>query len=150
MIWPGGDPGAGTVCDSTGCHQTNSGAQLPNANDALIWVINDLFDQTSQEMTLTISGSPTGGTFKLKDPVWGTTAAIPYNASAASVQSALNALTGAGGNAFAVSGSSLSAGLTIDTTNGALGAFHQLSTATVSRPAEPRPVSPCRAAGAVV
>ncbi|MGH3264880.1 MAG: hypothetical protein ACRDNS_23140, partial [Trebonia sp.] len=39
MIWPGGDPGAGTVCDNTGCHQTSAGTQ-PNADHALVWAIN--------------------------------------------------------------------------------------------------------------
>ena len=44
MIWPGGDPGAATVCDKTGCHQTNNGSNPPNAAEALVWAINSYFN----------------------------------------------------------------------------------------------------------
>jgi hypothetical protein len=52
---------------------------------------------TAEVQTVTISGTPTGGTFTLTLPASGldlaqTTAAIAYNATAAAVQSALNAL----------------------------------------------------------
>ena len=40
----GGDPGAATVCDTTGCHQTNNGSTTPNADQALVWAINGYFD----------------------------------------------------------------------------------------------------------
>lgn len=48
---------------------------------------------TAEVQTLTITGAPTGGTFTITFGAE-TTAAIPYNATAAQVQSALEALTG--------------------------------------------------------
>lgn len=53
--------------------------------------------------TLTVTGGPTGGTFVLR---WGgnNTAAIAYNASAATVQAALVALAGVGSGQVSVSG----------------------------------------------
>lgn len=59
---------------------------------------------TDAEQTITITGGPTGGNFRL---VWGgqTTATIPYNASAATVQAALQALSSIGvGNATVTGG----------------------------------------------
>lgn len=49
--------------------------------------------KTAEVQTLTISGSPTGGTFTVTHSGQ-TTAAIAYNASAAAVQSAINKLNG--------------------------------------------------------
>lgn len=49
--------------------------------------------RTAEVQTVTITGSPTGGTFTLTVE-GGTTAAIAYNASAATVQAALEALAG--------------------------------------------------------
>jgi hypothetical protein len=47
--------------------------------------------------TITITGTPTGGTFRLQDPTSAlVTAAIAYNAAAAAVQTALEALYGTG------------------------------------------------------
>jgi hypothetical protein len=69
--------------------------------------------------TLSISGSPTGGTFTLTDPSWGTTAPIAYNASAASVAAALNALSGSGGSAFSATGGGLPGTPIVITVNGA-------------------------------
>lgn len=83
---------------------------------------------TAQQQTLTITGTPTGGTFTLTDPYWGTTSAIAYNASAATVAAALNALPGSGGNAFAASGGALpGTPVTITSQNGALGVQHNLT-----------------------
>lgn len=44
--------------------------------------------------TITVTGTPTGGTFKLELPGVGVTAAIAYNATAADVQTALEAVVG--------------------------------------------------------
>lgn len=65
----------------------------------------------SESQTLTVTGSPTGGTFTITFD-GATTAAIPYNATAAAVQNALEALpnvspgdvtvTGAGGGPWTV------------------------------------------------
>lgn len=52
--------------------------------------------QQNEVQTVTITGTPTGGTFTLTAPGVGTTAAIAYNAAAAAVQTALNDLLGAG------------------------------------------------------
>jgi len=59
--------------------------------------------QTNEVQTVTISGSPTGGTFTL---TYGgqTTAALAYNAAAADVQAALEALSNVGAGNVSVSG----------------------------------------------
>jgi hypothetical protein len=58
---------------------------------------------TSEVQTLTVTGSPTGGSFKLKfrDRM---TASIAYNADAAAIQSALEALSTIGTGNVAVTG----------------------------------------------
>jgi hypothetical protein len=56
--------------------------------------------------TLTETGAPTGGTFTLTYN-GATTSGIPYNATAAQVATALNALPAAAGNGFATSGGAL-------------------------------------------
>lgn len=58
---------------------------------------------TSEVQTLTVTGTPTGGTFKLKFRNR-TTAAIAYNANAAAIQSALEALSTIGTGNVAVTG----------------------------------------------
>lgn len=65
-----------------------------------------LFSQngTSEVQTVTITGSPTGGTFTLTLSGQ-TTAAIAYNAAASAVQSAIAALSTVGSGNVAVSGS---------------------------------------------
>lgn len=65
-----------------------------------------LFSQngTSEVQTLTIGGSPTGGTFTVTF-AGQTTAAIAYNAAASAVQTALQALSTIGAGNVAVTGS---------------------------------------------
>ncbi|TDB98254.1 hypothetical protein E1091_07850 [Micromonospora fluostatini] len=58
---------------------------------------------TSESQTVTITGSPTGGTFTLTFD-GETTAGIAYNASAAAVKDALAALPGVTGNDITVTG----------------------------------------------
>lgn len=48
--------------------------------------------------TVTVIGSPTGGTFELTLSGYGSTAGIAYNAAASAVQSALQAVSGLSGN----------------------------------------------------
>lgn len=59
--------------------------------------------QTNEVQSVTITGTPTGGTFTL---TWSgqTTAAIPYNATAAQVLAALQALSNVGDNDVSVTG----------------------------------------------
>ncbi len=59
--------------------------------------------QTNEVQSVTITGTPTGGTFTL---TWSgqTTAAIPYNATAAQVLAALQALSNIGDNDVSVTG----------------------------------------------
>lgn len=57
---------------------------------------------TSAVQTLTVTGAPTGGTIPLS--IYGETASVPYNATAAQVQSALTGLSSVGGNVTASSG----------------------------------------------
>lgn len=58
---------------------------------------------TSEVQTLNVTGTPTGGTFKLKFRDR-TTAAIAYNANAAAIQAALEALSTIGAGNVAVTG----------------------------------------------
>lgn len=60
----------------------------------------------SQVQTLKITGSPTGGTFTLTSGT--ATSALPYNATAAQVQTALEALASVGGGNVTVTGTSIS------------------------------------------
>ena len=62
------------------------------------------FNGTNEQQSVTITGSPTGGTFTL---TWSgqTTSAIAYNATAATVQTALEALSNIGVGDVSVSGS---------------------------------------------
>ncbi len=60
--------------------------------------------RTAEVQTVTITGGPTGGTFTLTHE-GGTTAAIAYNASAATVQAALEALAGVEPGDITVTGS---------------------------------------------
>ena len=68
------------------------------ANPTLIKVYQALGTNVDAVQTITVSGTPTGGTFTLTYS-GDTTAAIPYNATAGQVATALNALgnVGAGG-----------------------------------------------------
>lgn len=65
---------------------------------------------TNELQTLTLGGSPTGGAFTLAfagpdpDPVFAETGAIPYNATAAQLESALQALASIGSGNVSVSG----------------------------------------------
>ena len=60
----------------------------------------------SQTQTLKITGSPTGGTFTLTAGT--ATSALPYNATPAQVQTALEALASVGGGNVTVTGTSIS------------------------------------------
>lgn len=63
---------------------------------------------TSEVQTITITGTPTGGTFRLRLGALGLrTTAIAYNADAAAVQTALNALAGIGANGTVCAGGPL-------------------------------------------
>lgn len=70
------------------------------AADTLFAAIDEAVSGDTQQWTLAISGTPTGGTYTitLTDATYGgrTTSALAYNASAATVQAALRLLTGDG------------------------------------------------------
>jgi len=72
---------------------------------------------TNDVQTLTIYGSPTGGTFTLtfidNTGFSGTTSALPYNPTAAQIQTALLALPNIGSNNVAVAGTDLTGPFTI-------------------------------------
>ncbi len=76
------------------------------AADALLAAIDEAVSGNTQQWTLAISGTPTGGTYTitLTDSVNGarTTSALAFNASAATVQAALRLLSGAGLNTTVV------------------------------------------------
>lgn len=77
------------------------------AADALLAAIDEAVSGDTQQWTLQIAGTPTGGTYTitLTDSVNGarTTSALAYNASAATVQAALRLLSGEGLSTTAVS-----------------------------------------------
>lgn len=68
----------------------------------------------SQVQTLKVTGSPTGGTFTLTQGT--ATSALPYNATAAQVQAALEALASVGSGNVSVSGTSISDSAGLDIT----------------------------------
>jgi hypothetical protein len=76
------------------------------AADALLAAIDEAVSGNTQQWTLAIAGSPTGGTYTitLTDDVNGarTTSALAFNASAAAVQAALRLLSGEGLNTTVV------------------------------------------------
>src|SRR5437762_2902489 len=77
------------------------------ANDPTkIKVYQGLGSNVNAQQTITITGTPTGGTFTLTFN-GATTAAIAYNASAANVQSALTALSSVGTGNLTASGGAL-------------------------------------------
>lgn len=67
------------------------------------WLGSDLGLHTSESQTVGITGTPTGGTFSLSF-AGSTTAGIAYNAAAAAVKSALEALDSVGAGNVAVTG----------------------------------------------
>lgn len=79
------------------------------AADALLAAIDEAISGDTQQWTLAIAGTPTGGTYTitLTDDVNGaqTTSALAYNASAATVQAALRLLSGDGLSTTTVSSS---------------------------------------------
>lgn len=100
---------------------------IPNASDQTFTGsltaanLESIFMQATQDMTvrvnavnevqtITITGSPTGGTFTISLGGF-TTAAIAWNATAAAVQSALEALTSIGAGNVVVTGGPLPATL---------------------------------------
>lgn len=77
---------AGNVGDYVQAHRQQNGERR------IIWIS---CRPQNEVQTVTITGTPTGGTFTLK--IWGlTTGNINYNANAAAVQSALEAILGTG------------------------------------------------------
>lgn len=79
---------------------------------------------TREVQTVTITGSPTGGTFTLsldRNGVTRTTTALPYNATIAQVQAALEALDNIGAGNVVVTGGPLPGSAITVTFGGALG-----------------------------
>lgn len=75
---------------------------------------------TNEVQTLTVTGTPTGGDFKLRFR-YDTTAAIPFNAAAAAVQTVLEALPSIGAGNVACAGGPLPGAAVTITFQGALG-----------------------------
>ncbi|HZL35880.1 MAG TPA: RHS repeat-associated core domain-containing protein, partial [Tepidisphaeraceae bacterium] len=76
-------------------------ATVPARSDTVL--VTSLGYLADNMQAVTIAGGPTGGTFTLSFGS-ATTSALPYNASAATVESALDALTGIGAGNVAVVG----------------------------------------------
>lgn len=64
----------------------------------------------NQVWTITETGVPTGGTFTLQLGTFGAAISVPYNATAAQLQTALNAYAAPYANSFTVTGTALPAG----------------------------------------
>jgi hypothetical protein len=105
--------------------------QAPPAN--IGEVIRLTGSPTNEVQTLTITGTPTGGTFKLAFKSV-STAAIPYNASAAAVQAALEAISTIGTGNIAATGGPLPATPVVLTFQGQL-AGTNVALITVNTPA---------------
>lgn len=84
---------------------------------------------TNEVQRITVTGTPTGGTFTIS---WSgqTTAAIAYNATAAAVQSALEALSNIGVGEVAVSGGPLPGAVVNVTFQNGLGGKDQVAMTT--------------------
>jgi hypothetical protein len=76
---------------------------------------------TSEVQRLTLTGSPTGGTFKLRFGSATTAGTLPYNASAAAIQTALRALSTVGSAGVTCSGGALGSAPVDVTFGGILG-----------------------------
>lgn len=72
-------------------------------SNLMVWIGAGLGLHTSEVQTITITGTPTGGTFSLAF-AGSTVAAIPYNATAAAVKAALESLNTIGAGNVAVAG----------------------------------------------
>jgi hypothetical protein len=88
----------------------------------------------NEVVLLTMTGSPTGGTFKLTYSAQETAATIPYNATASQVQTALESLAAIGGGNVYVSGGPLPAAPIVVTFVGTLGRT-DVTPITVTTPA---------------
>lgn len=119
--------------------------EATSTSDNITWTINNAtkryFDKSvatvvqealDEIQTVTITGSPTGGTFTLTFGA-NTTTAIAYNATASAVQSALQALASIGaGNALVSGGPGPGTPYTVQFTSGLGQAGQSLLTATPS------------------
>lgn len=84
--------------------QTNAGSPVMAEYHARLQALGGQISGTNDQQTVTITGSPTGGTFTLTYATQ-VTAALAYNATAAQVQAALWNLTAIGPNNVVVTGS---------------------------------------------
>jgi hypothetical protein len=80
---------------------------------------------TNEVQTVTPSGTISGGTYTITAPGKGTTAALAYNANAAAVQAALEAIPGIGAGNVTVTGGPLSSGALVITFVGVAGGQDQ-------------------------
>ena len=104
--WGYGNAQYGTGAAGDWAYTTASAFQYARASAAPLGVDNYLpvTAHTNAVQTVTVTGSPTGGTFTLTR-AGQTTSAIAYNATAATVQTALSALSTIGAGNVAVTGS---------------------------------------------
>lgn len=113
---------AGFHFNSMEMNLSDENAQV--SGDGFGYVINDtqgpLAALTDEVWQLVITGSPTGGTFTITYGAQ-TTAAIPYNATAAEIEAALIALSNIGADDVRCYGSSLPGGTITIHATGALG-----------------------------
>lgn len=113
--------------------------------DAIDTAVTDTTEGTAQVNTVTITGTPTGGTYTLTfvDSIYGsrTTAAIAYNANAATVQAAIRLLSGLSLTTVSSSGTTpnfvhtvtfkgTQAAITVSRTDSTTGGTHAIAVAT--------------------
>jgi len=123
---PGGYTANDRFAVAHGCQDMVGNAKVPD-----VVFIEQSRDDPYETQTLTITGTPTGGTFTITY-AGQTTAPIAYNASAATVQTALAALSNIGAGNVACTGGALpGAAVVIDFSGGALaGTAPALATTT--------------------
>ena len=94
---------ASTLANLFSPFQTNAGSPVMAEFRARLQALGGQISGTNDGQTITITGSPTGGTFTLTYSTQ-TTAAIAWNATAAQVQAALWSLPAIGANNVVVTG----------------------------------------------
>jgi len=126
--------GAGTILTPTtgGKHTVVGGWVTGNTDENVQAPVqgNNGTSVTAQVQELVITGTPTGGTFRLVDEKGNETANINYNATAAEVQAALRALPGASAGYTCTGGSLPGTAVKITTAGGLLGVKRSLSVGT--------------------
>jgi hypothetical protein len=93
--------------DGVGIRFSNQAGDLPTVGGTPLTQTSTLYYARNfvEVQTIVVAGTPTGGTYRICNPVTRETVSVAYNASSATVQTALRTLTGFGSVTVAESGS---------------------------------------------